>query len=195
MRYLISVVVTLLVVWGVTLGSLNFMADLGKNVGYGVERMIAGKGDEGDIETLDQWLETREQRLEKAGKHLGWVQPAVWIAPPGMRSEVAHIIADAQQLREDALQLIEEINRLHAEYDAFAPLIGEPVFVEDKGLPGREQLLRRDALELVDELGQLVRLVRRWHQLKQDMEEISERGARLQARAVAEQSYWVPFTE
>ncbi|MCG5530082.1 hypothetical protein LRD18_04245 [Halorhodospira halochloris] len=193
MRYLISVVATLIVVWAVVLGSLNLMEDLGKNVGYGVERMVLGGDDEQDIADLEQWLTAREERLEKAGDHLGWARLAVWVAPPGMRSEVSQIITDAQQLRVQALELIGEVERLNAEYDAFAPLIGEPVFVEGKGFPAREQLMRREALDLLKEIEQMIRMARAWQQLKQDMEAIGERGAELQERAVAEREYWVPF--
>lgn len=193
MRYLISVLITLLVVWVTTLGSLNFMVDLGTNVGYGVERMILGKGEEGDINTLDEWLAERHRRLQKAGRHLGWVQPAVWLAPPGFRSDAAGLVEDAQQLRQDTLELVAEVERLHSQYDAFAPLIGEPLFIDGEGLPERELLLQRKSLELVSQLDRIVGLAQRWRKLRGRMEAIGERGERMAQRAEAEKAYWVPY--
>ncbi|MBK1734267.1 hypothetical protein CKO15_03010 [Halorhodospira abdelmalekii] len=196
MRYLVTVTATVLVLWAGTIGALNFIERLGENVGYGIERMVLGDAEErAQIETLDDWLAARTERLDKAATHLGWVRPIVWFAPPGFRAETTELFAEAQALQAATAAWVGEIQRLHEEYDAFAELVGEPVLIEGKGLPSREALFSGGTLALAGEARRIVELVQAHQALKARVAVLTERGAALQERAALERAYLSPLHE
>lgn len=195
MRTLFTVAVTLLAVWVATIGALYAVEDLGEGLGYGVERMVLGDEAEADIEDLGGWLSAREERLDKAGDHLRWAGAVAWVAPPGFRGEVRELIAEARALRGETQALVERVRELDERYEAFGGVVGEPLFVESRGLPDEQVLLRQDALELAQELEAIVDLARSWQELRRQARELAARGEALEARAALERQHLEPFTQ
>lgn len=193
MRTLLTVISTLLFVWAGLIGSLYTVERLGENLGYGVERMVLGDETEEDIEEFDSWLEARAERVDKAGEHLLRAGALTWIAPPGFRAEVRDLITEARALHADTKALLDQAQELDERHEAFSGVVGEPLFVEGRGLPDEQALLQQEALELTQDLEAIVELAQRWQELRQQTRELSARGEALQRRAHAERHALQPF--